>query len=83
MMEQENRWLESMRRYVALLRAINVGGHRIIRMADLKNTIGSLGFGDVVTHIQSGNVFFDSDVSDTQELEKTVERAIRDALDST
>ena len=49
-------------------------------MADLKNTIGSLGFGDVVAHIQSGNVFFDSDVSDTQELEETVERAIRDGF---
>ena len=67
-----------MRRYLALLRAINVGGHRIIRMADLKNTIGSLGFGDAVTHIQSGNVFFNCDVSDTQNLEETVEQAIRD-----
>lgn len=78
MMEEDNRWLESMRRYLALLRAINVGGHRIIRMADLKKTINSLGFGDVVTHIQSGNVFFNSDISDTQKLEETVQHAIRD-----
>ena len=67
-----------MRRYLALLRAINVGGHRIIRMADLRNTIGSLGFGDVVTHIQTGNVFFSCGESDTQKLERTIEQAIQD-----
>ena len=67
-----------MHRYLALLRAINVGGHRVIKMADLRQTIESLGFRDVDTHIQSGNVFFNSDTSDTQKLEKTVQRAIRD-----
>ncbi len=67
-----------MRRYLALLRAINVGGRRIIRMADLKNTIGSLGFDDVATHIQSGNVFFSCRESDTEKLERMIERAIQD-----
>ena len=67
-----------MHRYLALLRAINVGGHRVIRMADLRQTIESLEFRDVVTHIQSGNLFFNSDTSDTKELEETVRNAIRD-----
>ncbi len=45
--------------YVALLRGINVGGNNIIRMADLKHCFESdLGFEDVATLIQSGNVIF-------------------------
>ena len=67
-----------MHRYLALLRAINVGGHRIIRMADLKNTFGSLGFDGVVTYIQTGNVFFSCNESDARELEDTIGQAIRD-----
>ncbi len=42
--------------YVAMLRSINVGGHNRIPMADLRDVISSLGFGDVVTYLQSGNV---------------------------
>ena len=42
--------------YVALLRGINVGGHRKIKMADLKGMFEALGFGAVRTYIQSGNV---------------------------
>ena len=67
-----------MRRYLAFLRAINVGGHRVIRMADLKKTFGSLGFENVVTYIQSGNVFFSCDQSDPMKLEEAIGRAIRD-----
>ncbi len=47
-----------MYRYIALLRGINVGGHKKILMADLKALFQSLGFTDVVTYIQSGNVVF-------------------------
>ncbi len=67
-----------MHRYLAFLRAINVGGHRIIRMADLRKTFGSLGFGDVATYIQTGNVLFSCDESDPLKLEGTIEEAIRD-----
>jgi uncharacterized protein (DUF1697 family) len=42
--------------YVAMLRSINVGGRNRIPMADLRALISSLGFGDVVTYVQSGNV---------------------------
>lgn len=41
--------------YVAFLRAVNVGG-RFVRMAELRDTLTAAGFGDVDTHIQSGNV---------------------------
>lgn len=44
--------------YVAFLRGINVGGGRKIRMTDLKNTFEGLGFNQVETYIQSGNVLF-------------------------
>ncbi len=43
-----------------MLRGINVGGGKIIKMADLKAMYESLGFNNVVTYIQSGNVIFAS-----------------------
>jgi uncharacterized protein (DUF1697 family) len=46
-------------KYVALLRGINVGGNRPIRMADLRGMIEAAGGNSVVTYIQSGNVVFD------------------------
>lgn len=44
--------------FVALLRGINVGGKNIIKMADLKASFEEMGFTDVATYIQSGNVLF-------------------------
>jgi uncharacterized protein (DUF1697 family) len=44
--------------YIALLRGINVGGHSIIKMADLKKIFASFGLEEVKTYIQSGNVLF-------------------------
>ncbi len=49
--------------HVALLRAVNVGGTSSLSMADLKGICEGLGFADVKTHIQSGNVLFRSDRS--------------------
>lgn len=49
-----------MTRYVALLRGINVGGNNVIRMSDLKRCFEELGFTDVATYIQSGNVVFEA-----------------------
>lgn len=48
-------------RYVALLRGINVGGNTMIKMAELKRTFESLGLGNVVTYVNSGNLAFDVD----------------------
>jgi uncharacterized protein (DUF1697 family) len=62
--------------YVALLRAINVGGRNIIKMDRLKACFDEKGFDRAVTFIQSGNVVFGSDVRTPRALEKTIEAAL-------
>jgi uncharacterized protein (DUF1697 family) len=47
-----------MKIHLALLRGINVSGHNRIKMEALKNALEAIGFVNVVTYIQSGNVFF-------------------------
>ncbi|MCU5376262.1 DUF1697 domain-containing protein [Bacillus cereus] len=47
--------------YIALLRGINVGGHKIIKMADLKEMFESIGLKQIKTYIQSGNIVFKSE----------------------
>ena len=49
-----------MPKYLALLRGINVGGNNVIKMTDLKTCFEQMGFTDVLTYIQSGNVIFES-----------------------
>ena len=61
-------------RYIALLRGINVGGNNIIRMSDLKVSFEELGFSDVVTYIQSGNVLFNTGEQDKQLLIGRIEQ---------
>jgi uncharacterized protein (DUF1697 family) len=62
--------------YVALLRGINVGGHTIVSMAALKTTFEKLGYINVRTYINSGNVIFQSDNTDTRALEDVIEKAL-------
>ncbi|MBP6127783.1 DUF1697 domain-containing protein [Flavobacterium sp.] len=50
-----------MTKYLALLRGINVSGHNMIKMDALKKMLENMGFQNVETCIQSGNVFFDSE----------------------
>lgn len=57
-----------MKTYIALLRGINVGGRKKILMADLKVLFESLGFTEVRTYIQSGNVIFSASESDVHAL---------------
>ena len=47
--------------HLALLRGINVSGHNMIKMEALKMTLENIGFQNVTTYIQSGNVFVDSE----------------------
>jgi len=54
------------RRLVALLRAVNVGGHRPVPMADLRALAGELGFRDAATYIASGNLVFASDLAEEE-----------------
>ena len=68
-----------MPRHVALLRAINVGGHNV-KMADLRAHFESLGFKNVETFIASGNVVFDARSSDVSALQRKIERCLHGAL---
>ncbi len=63
-------------KYLALLRGINVGGNNIIRMADLKSCFEEMGFKDVSTYIQSGNVIFRSGANDKAGLTKEIEERL-------
>ncbi len=47
-------------RHVAFLRAINVGGRNVVQMVRLREVASALGYGDVATYIQSGNLVFTS-----------------------
>lgn len=51
--------------HVALLRGINVGGRNKIGMAGLRTAVSSLGYSEVATYIQSGNVLFSTPETDT------------------
>lgn len=63
-------------RYVALLRGINVTGNNMIKMTDLKAAFESLGFDNVVTYINSGNIAFDTKKTAEGTLLKKIETAI-------
>jgi uncharacterized protein (DUF1697 family) len=62
--------------YIALLRGINVGGKNIIKMEALKQCFVDMGFSDVKTYIQSGNVIFKTQESDKFELMKEIENQL-------
>jgi len=67
---------EFLMRYVALLRGINVGGNMMIKMGELRETFEAIGFENVVTYINSGNVAFDSKKAGEKKLVSKIERAI-------
>jgi len=62
-------------RYISLLRGINVSGQNKILMTDLKALYISLGFCDVLTYIQSGNVIFTSELKE-DEIVTLIEKVI-------
>lgn len=59
--------------FLALLRGINVGGRNLISKQDLTRCFGDLGFSDVQTYIQSGNILFQSERRSVRQLTKTIE----------
>jgi uncharacterized protein (DUF1697 family) len=61
--------------FVALFSGINVGGNRIVKMAELKAFFESLGFAEVATYVQSGNVVFRAKKGDGAALTKEIEAA--------
>lgn len=61
--------------YIALLRGINVSGHNLIKMADLRQMFTDMGFRSVQTYIQSGNVLFESE-DEAEPLRRQIEDQI-------
>lgn len=69
-----------MPKYVALLRAINVSGSRLIKMEALREIFAALKLKNVSTYIQSGNVFFDSPETDAAKLRQKIEKHLLKSL---
>ena len=68
-----------MHRYIAFLRAINVGGHTV-KMDLLRKLFEELEFANVTTFIASGNVIFDAPSAGSQQLERQIEGHLKQAL---
>ena len=63
--------------FICLLRGVNVGGNKMLKMEALKKLFGSLRLKDVSTYLQSGNVVFRSDETDRAVLVRRIEEGIR------
>ena len=63
--------------YVAMLRGINVGPGKIVKMERLRTSFEALGFGRVKTYVQSGNVIFESEQKSPTELSNKIEEKIQ------
>jgi uncharacterized protein (DUF1697 family) len=62
--------------YVAVLRGINVSGRHLIKMEALRHALQLLGFQQITTYIQSGNMIFHSDIKDEKTLENMISNMI-------
>jgi len=71
--------MDNMPRYVALLRGINVGGHRV-KMDRLRALFEELGCENVQTFIASGNVMFSTESTNAEELEREIEGHLAERL---
>jgi uncharacterized protein (DUF1697 family) len=69
-----------MTRHVALLRGINVGGHKKVPMAQLREVLEAAGFADVRTYVQSGNVALSASSRSPAKVGKEIEAAIEEAF---
>lgn len=67
-----------MKRYIALLRGINISGKNKIAMAELKSGFMKLGYDDVLTHLNSGNVVFSIDKNDETVLADKIKYMIQE-----
>src|SRR6185369_13307165 len=67
-------------RYVAFLRAINVGGSKVIKMDRLRQIFEEMGFANVASYIQTGNVFFDARQKNVETVRAKIEKDLERAL---
>jgi len=62
--------------YISLLRGINVSGQKLLKMDALRKLYENLGFSNIKTYVQSGNVIFTSKKADLTELAQTITQQI-------
>lgn len=62
--------------YISFLRGINVSGQKMINMKELKVLYEKIGFKNVTTYIQSGNVVFQSEIKDSKKISSEIEKNI-------
>ena len=81
---RESEWEEhnksggaDMKRYIALLRGINISGKNKVPMAELKKGFETLAFVEVKTYLNSGNVIFSSDEDNIRKLTDKIEEMIK------
>lgn len=67
--------------YISMLRGINVSGQKKIKMNHLKAVYQSLGFADVTTYIQSGNVVFSAEKTKESQLQHSIEQVLQEEYD--
>ncbi|EQB37327.1 hypothetical protein M948_01960 [Virgibacillus sp. CM-4] len=63
--------------YIALLHGVNGGGRNKIKMAELRRALEAIGFSQVQTYIQSGNILFESNERE-ESLQKQTEKRIEE-----
>jgi len=68
-----------MQKFIAFLRAINVGGHTV-KMEQLREIFISMGFSNVETFIASGNVIFESKSKNIGAIERNIEKELMETL---
>jgi uncharacterized protein (DUF1697 family) len=69
--------------YVALLRSVNVAGHGRLAMPELQEAFRALGYEDVSTYIQTGNVLFRTSRRSATKLETEIEHQLEATFDTT
>lgn len=62
--------------YISILRGINLGGHKTIKMEALKKMLSQLGFAAIHTYIQSGNIVYQYKKTDTKKLDFLIKEQI-------
>ena len=70
-----------MTRYIALLRGINISGKHKISMTELKKDFENIGFTEIKTYLNSGNVIFSSNKTDKENITRQLETMLKDRFD--
>jgi uncharacterized protein (DUF1697 family) len=69
-----------MKTFIALLRGVNVSGQKKMPMVEVRKMMTSIGFNDVQTYVQSGNIIFGSELNSTEEMEGLIHTAIENTF---